>query len=469
MDQQIRYGIPASITLAQMAIESGYGTSDHATKDKNYFGIKTSKNWTGQVSYSFDDHTYKEPFKVYNTPEDSVRDHSNTLMRVSSYRRCWDSDSYVHWAQSLQGTYATDPEYAAKLINRIEMYHLDQYDLEAKSLAASQGVQCGYQRGKLAVLGQGASPQASSQASAGLPAGVSARWCMPLTMEKYEVVAHGVFNDKRSDHLHQGVDITTHGQSLPLYATEDGGKVVRMGYDRGGGGNYVVVQYPSGVETKYMHMSSVSVKKGNTVDAGDQVGVSGNTGRSNGTHLHFEVRYRDESGNYDKDKPADPLEYLAKVKLLSGSATSFVVANQDVTAAYKEKATPAANQVLMAASGGQNAASGQNGQESLLSALRDIDKDGVDIGGTGDIIADLVGEIFKLAITVSAFSTMSKAAEDGQTEEKAASGEEETERQAAIRRERETVNAEDLRAEASSNYDRLESQTQERQQQQRIS
>lgn len=58
----------------------------------------------------------------------------------------------------------------------------------------------------------------------------------------------------------------------------------------GGYGNYVVIKHANGVQTLYAHMSSVAVSVGSSVDAGDKIGAVGSTGKSTGSHLHFEVR-----------------------------------------------------------------------------------------------------------------------------------------------------------------------------------
>ncbi len=66
--------------------------------------------------------------------------------------------------------------------------------------------------------------------------------------------------------------------------------VAKSGGWNGGYGSYVVVKHANGVQTLYAHMSSISVSVGTKVDAGDSIGGVGNTGRSTGSHLHFEVR-----------------------------------------------------------------------------------------------------------------------------------------------------------------------------------
>jgi murein DD-endopeptidase MepM/ murein hydrolase activator NlpD len=77
----------------------------------------------------------------------------------------------------------------------------------------------------------------------------------------------------------------------PIFAAATGDVVVaRQGGYNGGYGNYVVIQHGNGTQTLYGHMQSVSVSPGDHVVQGQTIGYLGNTGRSTGPHLHFEVR-----------------------------------------------------------------------------------------------------------------------------------------------------------------------------------
>lgn len=111
-------------------------------------------------------------------------------------------------------------------------------------------------------------------------------WSMPLA-RKHELTSN--FGPRWSRY-HYGADLRLAiGDSV--LACFDG--VVRIAkYNRGGYGNYVLVRHHNGLETLYGHLSKRLVKVGQEVKAGDLIGFGGNTGRSTGPHLHFEVRYR---------------------------------------------------------------------------------------------------------------------------------------------------------------------------------
>ena len=72
------------------------------------------------------------------------------------------------------------------------------------------------------------------------------------------------------------------------------GTVLTSAYNAGGYGHYVVVRHSSGNTTLYAHLSSRSVKEGDSVKQGDVVGLVGSTGRSTGNHLHYEIRVNNE-------------------------------------------------------------------------------------------------------------------------------------------------------------------------------
>jgi len=126
IEQQAEYGIPASITMAQALLESAAGQSELATIANNHFGIKCSNGWMGAVYY-YDDDSKDECFRQYADAAESFRDHSLFLQRPR-YATCFEItvEDYEGWANRLKECgYATDKNYAPKLIKLIEDYRLD--------------------------------------------------------------------------------------------------------------------------------------------------------------------------------------------------------------------------------------------------------------------------------------------------------------------------------------------------------
>ena len=125
-----RYGIPASITLAQGILESGSGKSRLALDANNHFGIKCHVHWEGPSVYHDDDEK-QECFRKYNSVDDSFRDHSIFLSERNRYSFLFElkKNDYKGWAKGLQKAgYATSNTYAKKLIRLIDEYNLTQYD-----------------------------------------------------------------------------------------------------------------------------------------------------------------------------------------------------------------------------------------------------------------------------------------------------------------------------------------------------
>lgn len=130
VSEMYRSGVPASITLAQGILESRYGLSELATKGNNHFGIKCHSDWKGKTM-KVDDDRKGECFRVYQSAEESFRDHSDFLRYSQRYQSLFDLDTkdYKGWANGLKKAgYATDPQYPAKLIKNIEDYNLDRFD-----------------------------------------------------------------------------------------------------------------------------------------------------------------------------------------------------------------------------------------------------------------------------------------------------------------------------------------------------
>ena len=131
--QMLKYNIPASITLAQGLFESRAGLSSLATKGNNHFGIKCH-GWRGDAVYH-DDDARNECFRAYRNAYESYEDHSRFLAGGQRYRKLFSLKvtDYKGWAYGLKAAgYATNPQYAKKLIEIIQLYKLYEFDRAKK-------------------------------------------------------------------------------------------------------------------------------------------------------------------------------------------------------------------------------------------------------------------------------------------------------------------------------------------------
>ncbi|WP_078553220.1 peptidoglycan DD-metalloendopeptidase family protein [Bacillus alkalicellulosilyticus] len=105
---------------------------------------------------------------------------------------------------------------------------------------------------------------------------------------------------------HYGIDIGA-PEGTPVYSIESG--VVSRSYYSDTYGNVIFIEHPNGLETVYAHLHERYVEEGNIVALGEEIGTVGNTGRSSGAHLHFEVH----AGKWDieKSNSIDPMLVLA--------------------------------------------------------------------------------------------------------------------------------------------------------------
>ncbi len=130
--------------------------------------------------------------------------------------------------------------------------------------------------------------------------------------------------------MHAGIDLAG-PVGTPIYATADG-IISDAGYNSGGYGNLVKINHGRGIETRYGHLSKMSVYAGQRVKRGEMIGRMGSTGRSTGSHLHYEVRI--------DDRPVNPVPFM--------KSTDYLVAMQ-----RKANAAPMEQIALGGPSGGQ--------------------------------------------------------------------------------------------------------------------
>lgn len=305
-EQMKRYGIPASVILAQGIIESGNGQSELTRLGNNHFGVKATKSWldNGGEFLVYTDDKPNEKFCKYESVADSYEHHSRFLVENRRYSNLFNlsPDDYQGWADGLQQAgYATGSHYAEKLKGIIEANGLDRFDQEV--MQEMQGKDFGVS-------------QNSRQQSE--PAQI-AHYAFPLESKEFLLVTSpfGMRTDPM-DHskqqMHKGIDLWA--DHAKLFATEDGGKVVAVNNNpQTAGGLSVTVEYDrengSKVRLFFCHLESVDVKVGDTVQAGQQLGISGNTGtRTTGAHLHFGVKQVSSDGT---SRDVDPVSYLADI------------------------------------------------------------------------------------------------------------------------------------------------------------
>lgn len=327
MEQQRKYGIPASVTLAQGILESANGQSQLSRECNNHFGIKAGKSWLnagGQYGLYTDDKP-NEKFCKYASVGDSYEHHSLILKNNSRYAACFalQPDDYRGWCQGLQKAgYASSGQYASSLISVIDRMDLTRYDRMAS------------ERGPIMPSDQNKSTDQT------------VHYSFPVKRDEFMLITspYGMRNDPVNPgqkQFHKGVDISCKGEAL--LATEDNGKVVKVNQNvNTGGGKSVTVEYdrPDGnkYQVTYMHLSEIDVKAGDTVNAGDKLGMTGNTGtRTTGEHLHFGVRQVSSDGTA---RDIDPAAYLAEIAVKGNIQVTAMHNGENLLAKYAGQVQP---------------------------------------------------------------------------------------------------------------------------------
>ena len=103
--------------------------------------------------------------------------------------------------------------------------------------------------------------------------------------------------------MHHGIDLAAYSGSK-IHATADG--TVTKAWVSGAYGKLIEIRHAMGYETRYAHLKKIRVKSGQRVARGDVIGNMGNTGRSTGTHLHYEIR--------KNGKAINPMNYIKAAK-----------------------------------------------------------------------------------------------------------------------------------------------------------
>jgi murein DD-endopeptidase MepM/ murein hydrolase activator NlpD len=130
----------------------------------------------------------------------------------------------------------------------------------------------------------------------------------------------GQINSKfgwRDGRMHKGIDIQLNKGDAVVSAFDG---MVRIAQNKGAFGNVIIIRHYNGLETVYAHLSKIKVKPGQVVLSGQLIGLGGNTGRSSGPHLHFEVRFKGHALNpasiisFDENKTLNDSIVIKKSK-----------------------------------------------------------------------------------------------------------------------------------------------------------
>lgn len=359
MEQMKRYGIPASVTLAQGILESSNGQSELSQLGNNHFGVKASGSWlkNGGDYLVYTDDKPNEKFCKYATVGDSYEHHSKILKNSSRYSQCFklSPDDYKGWTKGIErGGYATNGGYAASLQKIIEANGLQKYDQQVMKEMRTEGKKFGVEQNARSTasvsvssedtksLGKASTSSSDKQTASQKPNG---QYSFPVKRDDFLFITSpfGMRQDpmdKSKQQMHKGIDIRAKHDDV--LATENGGKVVAVNHNTNtGGGKSVTVEYArtdgSKVQTTYMHLANISVKAGDDVKAGQKLGVSSNTGtRTTGEHLHFGVKNISADG---KVRDVDPASYLADIAQKGNLKQQALYNGHDLLTKYRDNSS----------------------------------------------------------------------------------------------------------------------------------
>lgn len=330
LKSQDEYGYPASVTIAQIIQESGYGTygpggnkgqglSGLAYGYCNLFGIKGSGT-VGSVSMRTSEMTKDgkiysttSAFRAYNTYSEAIEDRCKVLQNGYGDLISGVNDANT-FAMRIGQRWATDLNYGKSLIKLMELY--DLYRLDDMTLKDFS-----------AMIGRFADPCPGA-------------------------VVTSNFGFREFDNkFHKGLDLGTGSENIPTYAAESG-TVIFAGYS-GSAGNLITIDHGNGLVTKYMHHSEIYVKVGDHVEKGQQIGLSGTTGRSTGNHLHFQVEengvavnpllYLEGNGTSSELQRMDPMKDIV-------SGTKVVLEKKDIETSGEDAQNAAVEETEVAES-----------------------------------------------------------------------------------------------------------------------
>ena len=315
--------------------------------------------------------------------------------------------------------------------------------------ARQRGVEIGYMRNSKAPSTPTSTP------SKQLLNPLQGNWALPIDLSKVRLSSE--FGVNRPGHKHGGLDLSTKGQNLPVFATEDNGKVTAVKPNNGAAGNMITVEYNrqdgTKFQTTYMHLSQIGVKKDDIVNAGQQIGISGNTGDSTGPHLHFETKVLKQNGEWQRFNPA---LYLAELEVRGNMPVALDKNGKDYLAEARSSMSLGSGQAGSQLQQDQNMRllaniTNSNDPNKWLAYL--MQQNGEQATGQ-DMFSELISSMFKAALglvmKIKADEVADKMANNNsQTEANGQTQEDNN----VVKRDRETVDVKALQQRASVNFD----------------
>ena len=372
MAQMRRYGIPASVTLAQGILESSNGQSRLAVNENNHFGIKATPEWIAEGGrYGlYSDDKPNEKFCSYDSVGDSYEHHSRFLKENSRYARCFSlsPDDYKGWTQGLEKAgYATGGHYATAC----------NVSSNRTGCKSTTGRSCRKWRRRES----GSAWKRTRSVRSEIQWTIRFRWS---GKSFFSSPRHSVCGKIRQTARNVCTRVSTSGATaIRSWPREKDGKVVAV-KDKGHapGNKSLTVEYtrPDGskVQCTYMHLGEVSVKAGDTVQAGQKLGRSGNTGtRTTGKHLHFGVRQIYADGT---QRDVDPAAYLAEIAQKGHIKQQVLHNGNDLLARYKGTEENATRQSLS--------------PDAWMKKLLSSEDSGVGLSGCSDPVVEMAMTAF---------------------------------------------------------------------------
>ena len=378
MEQMKRYGIPASVTLAQGILESSNGQSELSRLGNNHFGIKSTSSWlkNGGEYLVYTDDRPDEKFCKYDSVGDSYEHHSEFLKNNKRYEECFklSPDDYKGWTQGIANAgYATGNGYAKNLQSIIERNNLQKYDQMVMKQLQEEGKNIGLKD----------NPRNQQQNQGQNSVQHKTNYSFPVNREDFILVTSAFGETRDNKSLNDGIDIKTDKE--PIMAVEDNGKVVAVTQGtNANSGKSVTVEYQhedgNKIQMTYSELRQVDVNIGDVVSAGQTLGMSGaaRNGDANET-IHIEVNSISSDGS---KRTIDPAAYLSDISQNGDINIKLLHDGKDLLEKYKGNENLQANE------------SEQMTPDAWMKKLLSSEDSGLSAGRGHDPIMDMVMSLY---------------------------------------------------------------------------